>query len=286
MTIPHSNYPPPLSIGRPLISIILPCFNAAPYLQACIESVLDQSWDRWELLIVDNGSTDGSRDIAARYIDPRIILLDEPQRGVSRARNKALSQMNGDYFCFLDADDILPRHSLRLRLDLFRRHPEVSFADGAMADFDTSTGKVIQVRTPWYHGEPFDALMRMNGSAFAGNTWMVKRLPDFTYRFPEHMAHSEDHAFFLSISRQGKYVSTPRVVLQYRKGHTSAYSDPLKGHPGYLKLYSWMQDLDPSPSDPQLKHAWKRIRRIIFRDLVKRGRFTSAVKAWMRQRPE
>ncbi|MBZ0205156.1 MAG: glycosyltransferase [Flavobacteriales bacterium] len=285
MSAIHNAYPPALSIGRPLVSIIVPYLNAAPYITDCIRSVLGQSWDHWELLLVDNGSTDGSRNIAAAFSDPRIHLMSQPKSGVSNARNMGLAQMKGQYFCFLDADDLLPKDAIRLRLDLFRRYPEACFADGAMEAFNTETGKVKWTRSPWYYGIPFDALMRVDGSCFAGNTWMVRRLPGHEYRMPEHMDHSEDNAFYLGLSRQGLYVSTPRVVLHYRTGHISANSDPLSGHPGYLDLYKWMKQLQPPPSEKQMEHAWKKLRRFMFRDLLKRGYFMKAFHARYRPRP-
>ena len=285
MNYPSNSFPPPLSIGRPLVSIIMPCRNAAPFVEACIRSVLAQSWDNWELLVIDNGSSDGSRAIIAAFNDPRIIVLDEPEKGVSRARNRGLERMRGEYFCFLDADDILPVHSIRLRLGLFRRYPDARFADGAMQAFNTHTGAVEWVRSPWLNGMPFDALMRMDGSCFVGNTWMVKRMLGKQYRLPEHMDHSEDHAFYFSISREGRYASTARVVLQYRKGHASANSDPLDGHKGYIALFRHIRALSPPPSDAQLANAWAHLRRIMFKDLVKAGRPWRALAMWAKRQP-
>ena len=79
----------------PLISIILPAHNAGPYLRECVDSVLAQTWRNWELLLVDNGSTDGTAAIAASFTDPRINVLFEPVQGVSVARNKGLAAMSG-----------------------------------------------------------------------------------------------------------------------------------------------------------------------------------------------
>ncbi len=285
MTAVANSYPPPLSIGQPLVSIIVPCYNAAPYLEACIRSVLHQSWSHWEMLFVDNGSSDGSQAVVAAFNDSRIRLLHEPRRGVSQARNLALETMQGDFFCFLDADDILPPDSIRLRLDLFRRYPDAQFADGAMEAFITNTGKIRWKRSPWLNGMPFDALMRLDGSCFAGNTWMIRRAHGTTYRFPIHMHHSEEHAFYLSISRQGRYVSTPRVVLRYRTGHPSANSNPFSGHGGYLALYQWMRNLDPAPSERQLKHAWLWLRKIMTRDHLKKGNLVAALRTWLQIAP-
>ena len=269
----------------PLISIILPAHNAGPYLRECVDSVLAQTWRNWELLLVDNGSTDGTAAIAASFTDPRINVLFEPVQGVSVARNKGLAAMSGEFFCFLDADDRLPKDALRLRHDLFLRYPDARFADGAMRAFDNRTGKTIWVRSPWYDGMPFDALMALDGSCFAGNTWMVRRLPGYAYRLPEHMGHSEDCAFYLNIARQGRYVSTAREVLHYRIGHLSATSDPHRVHQGYIDLYRCMSGLDPVPSPAQLTTAWKRLRRFMTRDLFLHRRLLSALRARLMRPP-
>ncbi len=263
----------------PLISIILPARNAGPWLNECISSVLDQSWRNWELLVIDNASSDGTAHIAASFNDTRIQVLQEPSIGVSNARNMGLEAMRGDYFCFLDADDRLPKDALRLRHDLFVRYPDARFADGAMRAFDNSTGQTAWVRSPWFHGPPFDALMALDGSCFAGNTWMVRRLPGHHYRFPDRMDHSEDCAFYLAIAHQGIYVSTAREVLHYRIGHPSATSDARSVHRGYSALYLWMCGLQPAPTTAQLSQAWRRLRRFMTRDLLRRGKILGALRA-------
>lgn len=263
----------------PLISVILPARNAEPYVRECIASVLAQTWSNWELIVVDNGSDDGTAATARSFTDPRIRVLNEHRGGVSIARNTGLAAMSGAFFCFLDADDRLPKDSLRLRHDLFLRYPDAHFADGAMRAFDNGTGKTAWVRSPWYDGMPFDALMALDGSCFAGNTWMVRRVAGATYRLPEHMGHSEDCAFYLSIARQGRYVSTAREVLHYRIGHPSATSDPRLVHRGYADLYRWMLSLSPAPSPDQMRRAWRRLRRFMTRDLFRRGRFLGALFA-------
>ena len=91
---------------KPLVSIIMPVFNSERYLPKSIESVLCQTVRDFELLCVDNGSTDGSMVVlqAKAHEDPRIVVLQEPRKGVSNARNAGLSRAVGDYVVFLDAD--------------------------------------------------------------------------------------------------------------------------------------------------------------------------------------
>ena len=102
------------TMHQPLVSIMMPAYNAAPYIGQAIESALAQTFSDWELIIVDDGSTDGTGDIAARYGDPRICVLSQTNAGESAARNRALAAMNGKYVAFLDADDLFLSDHLRL----------------------------------------------------------------------------------------------------------------------------------------------------------------------------
>ncbi len=98
---------------EPLISVIVPVFNAEAYLGAAVESVIAQRYPGWELLLVDDGSTDGSGALCDRYAkgDKRITACHIPNGGVSAARNYGIERAKGEYVCFLDSDDLLaPDH--------------------------------------------------------------------------------------------------------------------------------------------------------------------------------
>ena len=92
---------------RPMVSIIVPIYNAEQYLRRCVDSILNQEYTDYELLLVNDGSTDESADIclAAAQEDPRICYVYQENAGVSAARNRALTKASGDYIAFLDADD-------------------------------------------------------------------------------------------------------------------------------------------------------------------------------------
>ena len=111
------------------ISIIVPCYNAEKYLPAMIESVLEQSYTKLELIIVNDGSTDASLAVIKRYAfnDPRIKVIDEHNSGKpSIARNKGIKAATGDILTFLDADDIYSRDRLQLIIDGFTQHTDCS----------------------------------------------------------------------------------------------------------------------------------------------------------------
>lgn len=97
-----------------MISVIIPIYNAEPYLRRCIDSVLDSTYRAFELILVDDGSTDGSLRICEEYSDCRIKLIIQKHQGVSAARNRGLEECSGEWVVFVDADDLISRDFLAL----------------------------------------------------------------------------------------------------------------------------------------------------------------------------
>lgn len=113
--------------GIPLVSVLLPYCNASPALDAAIASIAAQTFSQWELLLIDNASTDESTLIAQRWADhdPRITLLHEPRIGIAHALNSGLAQASGMYIARMDADDVSPPERLVKQVAYLEAHPEV-----------------------------------------------------------------------------------------------------------------------------------------------------------------
>ena len=112
----------------PLFSIVLPTYNREAYIERAIESVLNQSCAAWELIVVDDGSTDATRQVVTAYDDARIRYQFQRNRGNSRARNHGIQLARGLYICFLDSDDqYLEDHLSVLRTHILRRASPVAF---------------------------------------------------------------------------------------------------------------------------------------------------------------
>ena len=266
----------------PLISVIMPALNAASHIGDAIRSVLDQTWQNWDLLVVDNGSQDDTARFVSEFNDPRIRSFLEHRRGVAHARNKGLDNMRGSFFAFLDSDDLLPPRSLEARASILLARPELQFADGAMERWNAEMTSLITTVTPGYSGPPFERLIRIDPSCFIGNTWMVRRSPGTEVRFPIGMSHSEDLAFYLLLGREGYYGSTNEVVLRYRTGHGSAMSD-LEGQlNGYVRLLLLVRNEIPGVTQGQFKALRQRVQGIMLRSYLKEMRPLAAIKALLR----
>ena len=112
----------------PLISVIIPVYNVAPYLREAVDSAINQTYRNLEIIMVDDGSTDGSGDICDEYAsrDPRITVIHQKNCGSSSARNAGLDRATGEYIAFLDSDDAYDLSFIRTMIDVaFRENSDI-----------------------------------------------------------------------------------------------------------------------------------------------------------------
>ena len=114
----------------PRVSVIIPTYNRARFIAETVQSVLDQTFTDFEIVIVDDGSTDNTREVMGSFQDSRIKYIYQKNNGVCIARNNAINASSGEYLAFLDSDDVLLRNSLEKRVEVLDRHPEVGFSYG------------------------------------------------------------------------------------------------------------------------------------------------------------
>ena len=124
-----------------MISIIIPVFNVAPYLRACLDSIVAQTYGDWEVICIDDGSTDSSGLILDEYskADGRIVVVHQINAGVCRARNNGLRMARGEYITFVDSDDVLRESAYEKMMGLVAECPDVDMvmlADSPFKDGD------------------------------------------------------------------------------------------------------------------------------------------------------
>ncbi len=258
----------------PTFSIVMPAYNAAPYIREAIGSVLAQTRVDWELLVVDDGSTDDTASIVASIEDHRILLLHGRHGGAAAARNIALEKVRGRFLVLLDADDRLPPDSLEARLAVFERHPDTDVVDGRVLIMDHSLTEVSRIYSPWFEGAPFKELVALTGSCFFGPSWMFKWSSDRRLRFTEHAPPAEDMLFAMDYSKDGvSYRHTDRVVLHYRRTPNSSMTRLDKLERAYHFIHRWLEE------HPMLTSAGERRRFLL------KGRRFMAGAYWKAGRP-
>jgi teichuronic acid biosynthesis glycosyltransferase TuaG len=261
-----------------LVSIIMPVYNCEKYAGHAIGSVLAQSYVGWELLIINDGSTDRSKDKIAEITDSRIRYFEQENKGVSAARNVGLQHAAGDFICFLDSDDWLPPDSLENRLKKFSESSAIFFVDGSVNIFSESGTDVERTWHPSFTGHPLRKLLRLSERCFFGPSWMIRWSRDCHVRFNEEISHCEELLFYIELADKGEYSFVDRLVYCYRNRTNSAMKD-LKGlGEGYQKLNRQLQSLNKLDWYSGLLLKLK-TRKIMFLSFVNMGLPKQAIKA-------
>ncbi|WP_413999265.1 glycosyltransferase family 2 protein [Flavobacterium sp. W1B] len=225
-----------------LVSIIVPCFNQAQYLDEALQSVLDQTYENWECIIVNDGSPDNTEAIAQKWVikDSRFIYLYKKNGGVSSSRNLALEMVKGDYIQFLDSDDFLDKEKLELSLDLINKCNEKDIKV-IVSDFRMFRDNHNKTLNPYCNLN--NELLNFESLLYYWNgTFSIPIHCGFfevslfeNIRFPENMTAHEDWIVWVSIFKTGdKALFLDKILALYRINPSgrvkskSLYEDQLK----------------------------------------------------------
>lgn len=206
---------------NPELSIIIPCYNQAPFIAETLDSVLAQTLANWECIVMDDGSSDGSGEIIREYCrkDSRIKYYRQENGGVSRARNNAIRHASGEFLLPLDGDDIIGPTYAEEALDYFRKHPETKLVYCLAHRFGEMNG-------PWVLPQYKFEWLVLENMIFCS---AVFRKADFdkTEGYNENMVSGlEDWDFYLSLlSPQDIVYRIPKVLFFYRTRQNSRTSD-------------------------------------------------------------
>lgn len=204
-----------------MISVIIPLYNKQAILARTIESVKLQTYLDWELLIIDDGSTDGSSDVVVPYLsDKRIHYYKKPNGGVSSARNMGSDLAQGEWVCFLDADDYMLPNSLGILLELATKY-QVDIATGNY--FVERNGEYIPMLRGVREGIVKNSIRSLFLGKFdtrAGAT-IYKYSLNRKYRFDENLSRYEDGKIQFEILRNHKVAITPYCLMVYTTDYAS-----------------------------------------------------------------
>lgn len=226
----------------PVISIMIPCYNSGSTLARALKSVLAQTFQDWEALIVDDGSTDNTQQVIAGFKDPRFRYFHLPQnQGRASARQVALNEMKGQYLTMLDADDWIVPDKLLRQINVLLSHPEVALVSSAMF-VEASSGGLKGLLQFTY-----DKNLNINPPLKAPRPLPIPHAPILVRAsvlkdrsYDKNLNYSEDLDFFLPILLKNNFaiMSEPLYVytLESNRSH-SKFSAQMKAHRYIFKKY-------------------------------------------------
>jgi len=198
-----------------LVSVVIPCFNQAHYLDEAIESVLAQTYPELELTVVDDGSEDNTFEVASRF--PGVRCLRQPNRGVAAARNAGLAASRGGFAVFLDADDRLLPDALELGVKQLTAHPEAAFAAGMPRDIGRDGGVIREGVQPVIAHDHYLNLLK-DCYIWSGSSVVYRRTPlEAGGGFNERLEAADDYELYLKLAREHPVICHDAVVTEYRR---------------------------------------------------------------------
>lgn len=221
-------------IGKELFfSVIIPVYNAEKYIAATIQSVLDQVCGEFEMIIIDDFSTDSSAEILSRFSDSRMKRITHKENmGVSVSRNEGLEIAKGEYIIFLDHDDLLPEDRLLRHMIYLEKHPEIGAVGGKIINID-GQGELIDVYRDQIEADPLRnraVLHSENPYINSSVTYRKSVLEDYKIRFWDKAYGLEDYVFLLAVSKVSRVSAIEDVTLQYRRHETNTEKKILSQH--------------------------------------------------------
>jgi len=207
----------------PVVSVVLPVYNAESYIQEAVESILAQTYSDFEFLIIDDGSTDGSLAILQKYADedPRIRLRSRPNAGLVATLNEMLAEARGEYIARMDADDISLPNRFEQQVEFLNSHPEVALL-GSWVDVIDPQGRRLRTAKVPVESDALVQQMLDRGGQFVFHPAIMARREAFAQaggyiadRFP-----AEDLHLFLKMAETAQLANLEEVLLKYREHPT------------------------------------------------------------------
>jgi glycosyltransferase involved in cell wall biosynthesis len=266
-----------------LVSIIIPMYNASLFIEDTINSCLNQSYQSFEIIIMDDGSIDNSAELVSKISDDRVKYFYKPNSGVSDTRNKGIEFSSGEYLAFLDADDIWYKDKLEIQLSELER----TDLNWCISNCDTINEKNAIIsksisKRPNSNNH-FEELITWNTNSFVGvmSSLIVKK--DFCndIKFKESISSPADRDFVIKLARKSNALYIDKSLWQYRILSNSMSKNEIKVIEDMLKQYEDYED--SFYGDLKLKNkSLKRLYYIVYRTYLKKGRITKAVNYFLK----
>ncbi|MFB3389191.1 glycosyltransferase [Flavobacterium sp. LAR06] len=199
------------------LSVILPIYNAQQYVSEAIQSILDQTYKDFELILINDGSTDNSIEIIKTFKDPRIVLIDQVNKGLAASLNHGLAVSKGKYIARMDADDIAYPTRFEVQMSYLVKNPEFKLVGSAVEVIDKE-GKTLCIDAPYTGNAFLKKFMNKVGNPFKHPTVIFDRdvvldLGGYNETIGKYF---EDYFLWVKIAKYHKVEILNEVLLKYR----------------------------------------------------------------------
>jgi len=219
-----------------LVSVVIPYYRRADWLREAVASVLAQTLDDLELIVVDDGS-DEPPGFLEEIADPRVRYVQQRHRGASAARNHGIGLSTGTYIAFLDADDLFMPDKLRIQVGQMEAHPQIPMSHTSYERMDPGGGHLEDVASGVNSGSLYPAIV--HSCRIATPTVMLRRdaLERDHLRFNESVSVGEDVILWVEIARNHPILGIDQVLTRVRMHGRNAFSDPKAQYRGGIAIY-------------------------------------------------
>lgn len=267
---------------RPLVTVIIPNYNYARYLPACLRGVIEQTYQELEIIVVDDGSTDESLMVANEFAD-KIKIVSQPHLGVNTARNNGLSHASGKYVAFCDSDDVWLPEKIEKQLLFMQSKPSYGLV---YCGIQVVTDELIFIKNQnaIYSGDCSQTFLKKPGHAVvllgASTALMDVKLVRDVNGFNEFLkGPGEDWDFFRRISKTTLFHFIDEPLVRYRQHNSSASKvDPRKYFEGNrAAMRKYYQDGGPEIKIFSIRFSWIKLNWTFFKSQLKKGHVISAI---------
>jgi glycosyltransferase involved in cell wall biosynthesis len=225
---------------NPAVSVLMPVYNARRYLAEAVESVLAQSFGDFELIALDDGSTDRSASVLHQYAarDPRVRVVSRENRGLVATLNEMIAMARGDLLARLDADDVAMPERFAVQVAYLRDHPDI-ICIGTRVRFIDEAGRFLHEGHPAMDHDQIQELALKGQCPLAHTSVMMRRDPVAAVGgYRDEMEHAEDTDLWLRLGEVGRIVNLPDALVKYRLHDRSKCEVFMADQARFMKLAS------------------------------------------------
>jgi glycosyltransferase involved in cell wall biosynthesis len=207
------------SLREPLISIVMPVYNGGRFLVDAIASIIEQSLHDWELICVNDGSTDDSLSLLDWFADEdsRLRIINQPNLGIVAALNGGCAIARAPLICRMDCDDVALPDRLEKQATFMRKNPTCTVVGGAILEIDKDSDPLGVSRLPQHHDEIVDRLLHRRTGHFHPTTMIRAEALEAVGGYRKKFQWIEDHDLWLRLARRGTLANLPDPLLCYRQ---------------------------------------------------------------------